>query len=118
MASFVWFLFAFLASLSLVEDVHLFCNADPTDGFIDVPLKESNFEKLWPYDLPLHDRYSYVDGVRKLWVYTTDNPHSRNSKTKPRTEIGIRLIDGVRISLQKIGSISFTLELSPLPMTV
>lgn len=100
MASFNWFLFAFLLSVSLVKDAHCCFNGDPTDGFVPVPLNDSNYHMLWPYDLPLSDRYSYVDGVRKLWVYSTDKPHSRNSKTKPRTEIGIRLINNVRISLQ------------------
>ncbi|GMP79849.1 hypothetical protein CsSME_00035201 [Camellia sinensis var. sinensis] len=37
-------------------------------------------------------RYSYDNGVRKLWVYADDKPHDPTSSTQPRTEIRIRVI--------------------------
>ncbi|CAK9139391.1 unnamed protein product [Ilex paraguariensis] len=64
---------------------------DPTEGFISLPLKESNFEIQRPYNLPIDQRYSFIDGVRKLWVYKTDKPHKPTSPTHPRTEIRIRV---------------------------
>ncbi|KAL6005346.1 hypothetical protein ACLOJK_005912 [Asimina triloba] len=66
---------------------------DPTEGFTQIPLTEWNLEKQKPYDIPLHERYSNKDGVRRLWVYATDKPHSPTSMTKPRTEIRIRGLD-------------------------
>ncbi|KAK6938260.1 Alginate lyase 2 [Dillenia turbinata] len=69
------------------------CNADPTDGFTSIPLKEWNFELQKPNDKPLNERYSYENGLRILWVYSDDKPHQRGSKTKPRTEIRIRGLD-------------------------
>ncbi|XP_020246280.1 citrate-binding protein-like [Asparagus officinalis] len=93
MTSFTWFLFTLLASLNLLKDTHLFCSADPTDGFTAMPLSERNFDMQWPYNLNLNDRYSYVDGVRRLWVYSTDKPFKPSTTTKPRTEIRIRGYD-------------------------
>ncbi|XP_077239691.1 citrate-binding protein-like [Tasmannia lanceolata] len=63
--------------------------ADPTVGFTSLPLNSSNFEIQRPYDLPQSARYSFINGVHRLWVYSTDKPHSPTSKTKPRTEIRI-----------------------------
>lgn len=60
---------------------------DPTHGFVELPLNTSNFHIQKPYDLPVTERYSFVDGVHKLWVYSSDKPLSKNSPTKPRTEI-------------------------------
>ncbi|PRQ24683.1 putative concanavalin A-like lectin/glucanase domain-containing protein [Rosa chinensis] len=68
-------------------------NPDPTNGFVSVPLSEYNFELQKPYDIPLEQRYSYVDGVRHLWVYADDKPHNPNSQTQPRTEVRIRGLD-------------------------
>lgn len=65
---------------------------DPTDGFVSLPLNQSNFEIQRPYDVPVDQRYSYVDGVHKMWVFKTDKPHFPNSNTKPRTEIRIQVI--------------------------
>lgn len=75
----------------------LFCfsegwRADPTYGFTVVPLTEWNFELQKPYDVPLEERYSYENGVRKLWVYADDKPHDPNSLTQPRTEVRIRVL--------------------------
>ncbi|XP_057468740.1 citrate-binding protein-like [Actinidia eriantha] len=67
-----------------------FSCGDPTDGFTNIPLTEANFDIQHPYNLPLADRYSYENGVRRLWVYSTDKPHSPNSRTQPRTEVRIR----------------------------
>ncbi|XP_029122234.1 citrate-binding protein-like [Elaeis guineensis] len=63
---------------------------DPTYGFISLPLNNSNFHIQKPYDLPVSERYSFIDGIHKLWVLSTDKPHSLTSHTAPRTEIGIR----------------------------
>ncbi|XVE86609.1 hypothetical protein DITRI_Ditri18aG0047700 [Diplodiscus trichospermus] len=62
----------------------------PTKGFVEVPLNTSNFRNDKPYDLPVSERYIFVDGVHKLWVYSTDTPLSKNSTTKPRSEIRIK----------------------------
>ncbi|XP_044469669.1 citrate-binding protein-like [Mangifera indica] len=65
--------------------------ADPITGpFIQLPLNTSNFHIQKPYDLPVWERYSFVNGIHKLWVYSTDNPLSKNSPTKPRTEVMIK----------------------------
>ncbi|RVW24782.1 Citrate-binding protein [Vitis vinifera] len=66
---------------------------DPTHGFVEVPLNTSNFEFHKPYDLAVSQRYSFVDGVHKLWVFSDDKPLSLNSPTKPRSEIRIRGYD-------------------------
>lgn len=65
---------------------------DPTDGFTSLPLSQSNFILHKPYDVSENQRYSYVDGVHKLWVYSTDSPFSQGSDTLPRTEIRIRVL--------------------------
>ena len=62
---------------------------EPTVGFSSLPLKKSNFQIQRPYDMPEDQRYSFIDGVHKLWVFKTDKPHSPESHTKPRTEIRI-----------------------------
>ena len=69
-----------------------FCGADLTDDFTLVPLTESNFELQKPYDIPLDQRYSFVNGVHHLWVYGDDKPHDPSSHTQPRTEIRIKVI--------------------------
>ncbi|KAF5779167.1 putative concanavalin A-like lectin/glucanase domain superfamily, alginate lyase 2 [Helianthus annuus] len=58
-----------------------------TTGFVAQPLDQSNFHIQKPYNVPLNQRYSFSNGVHKLWVLKTDKPHSKNSKTLPRTEI-------------------------------
>jgi hypothetical protein len=62
-----------------------------TDGFLSLPLNQSNFDIQRPYDVPEDQRYSFIDGVHKLWVHSTDKPHSLTSKTHPRTEIRIQV---------------------------
>ncbi|KAM1005690.1 hypothetical protein TB2_002480 [Malus domestica] len=82
-----------LAFLGSLKEIIQLCCADPTDGFTDVPLTEYNFELQKPYDVPLEERYSFVNGVRRLWVYADDKPHDPNSQTQPRTEVRIRGLD-------------------------
>ncbi|KAK9271900.1 hypothetical protein L1049_002265 [Liquidambar formosana] len=55
--------------------------------------KKSNFDIQRPYDVPVNQRYSFVNGIRKLWVFSTDKPHTPTSKTAPRTEIRIQGYD-------------------------
>ncbi|CAI0376746.1 unnamed protein product [Linum tenue] len=63
---------------------------DPTRSFVSLPFNTSYYHIQSPYDLPLEKRYSFVNGVHKCWVYSTDKPHTRTSRTKPRTEIAIQ----------------------------
>ncbi|KAI3451042.1 hypothetical protein Pfo_007707 [Paulownia fortunei] len=63
---------------------------DPTKGFIPQHLNKSNLVIERPYNVPVNQRYSFKDGVHKLWVFKTDKPHNPGSKTNPRTEIRIR----------------------------
>ncbi|XP_011075013.2 citrate-binding protein-like [Sesamum indicum] len=83
----------FLMLLLFITRCVLLCTTDPTDGFINVPLTEDNFEIQRPYDVPLEERYSYKNGTRRLWVYADDKPHDPNSHTQPRTEIRIHGLD-------------------------
>uniref|UniRef100_A0A2N9HRB6 Alginate lyase 2 domain-containing protein n=1 Tax=Fagus sylvatica TaxID=28930 RepID=A0A2N9HRB6_FAGSY len=72
------------------------CASQPfnlTDGFLSLPLNQSNFDIQSPYDVPEDQRHSFIDGVHKLWVHSTDKPHSLISKTHPRTEIRIQGYD-------------------------
>ena len=62
-----------------------------TEGFISLPLNQSNLVIQRTYDVPEDQRFSFINGVHKLWVYSTDKPHTPTSKTKPRTEIRIHL---------------------------
>nr|XP_043638226.1 citrate-binding protein-like [Erigeron canadensis] len=76
----------FLVTLSIVcfvNDAHM----DPTYGFVEVTLNESNFIRQKPYDIPLEQRYSYVNGTHRFWVYADDKPQTLGSNTQPRTEI-------------------------------
>nr|AAG01372.1 21 kDa extracellular calmodulin-binding protein [Angelica dahurica] len=66
---------------------------DPTVGFTSLPLDQSNLDIQRPYNVPVSKRYSFVNGVHKMWVYKTDKPHSPDSHTNPRTEIRIRGYD-------------------------
>ncbi|CAN1782805.1 Citrate-binding protein [Linum perenne] len=62
-----------------------------TDGFKLLLLKQKNFRIQSPYDVSKDQRYSFIDGVHKCWVYSTDKPHTPTSKTLPRTEISIHV---------------------------
>eukprot|EP00261_Vitis_vinifera_P005658 XP_002272726.1 PREDICTED: citrate-binding protein [Vitis vinifera] len=88
MASFVVLaLFNLSLTLLILYSAAAWGPIDPTEGFISLPLNQSNFVIQRPYDVPEDQRYSYVNGVHKLWVYSTDKPHSLISHTNPRTEI-------------------------------
>lgn len=80
-----------LIFLSFTTNLYQFCYADPTDGFTLLPLTDHNIKLQKPYNEPLNDRYSYDDGVRKLWVYTNDKPFQKGSGTRPRTEVRIKV---------------------------
>ncbi|CAI9758296.1 unnamed protein product [Fraxinus pennsylvanica] len=60
---------------------------DLTHGFKELPFNTSFYHIQKPYDLPVEQRYSFINGVHKLWVFSTDKPLSRNSPTRPRSEI-------------------------------
>ncbi|CAM0950123.1 unnamed protein product [Alopecurus aequalis] len=60
---------------------------DPTSGFITVPLTDAQLPVQRPYDVPLDQRYEFVNSMRRFWVYCSDKPHSTTSHTRPRTEI-------------------------------
>lgn len=76
--------------------------ADPTEGFTNVPLTQENFEIQRPYDIPLEERYSFLNGTHRLWVYANDKPHDPNSHTQPRTEVRIRV--RILVLFSSIGS--------------
>ncbi|XAR62317.1 hypothetical protein NMG60_11017037, partial [Bertholletia excelsa] len=62
---------------------------DATKGFLSLPFNRSYYHIQKPYDVPEQDRYSFIHGFHRLWVYAADKPHTRTSHTKPRTEIAI-----------------------------
>ncbi|KAE8663647.1 putative cinnamyl alcohol dehydrogenase 9 [Hibiscus syriacus] len=66
-------------------------NALPTSGFREVSLSQSNFELQRPQDKSPCQRYSFNNGVHRLWVNSTDKPHTPTSNTNPRAEISIRI---------------------------
>lgn len=63
----------------------------PTQGFVSLPLNQSYYHIQKPYDLPEDQRYCFIHGVHKCWVYSTDKPHTTTSQTLPRTEIAIQV---------------------------
>lgn len=75
--------------LGLVHRIASWGHVDPTKGFLSLPLNQSNFDIQRPYDVPEDERYSFKDGVHKLWVFSSDKPHTPTSRTNPRTEIRI-----------------------------
>ena len=93
------YFFYLLVSVFLLLNVHVHgavsestkTNDDPTHGFLNVSLDSSNFLIQSPYDLSVSDRYSFVDGIHKMWVLSSDKPHSPLSLTSPRTEIRIHV---------------------------
>ncbi|KAL3504493.1 hypothetical protein ACH5RR_034334 [Cinchona calisaya] len=82
----VFIIIAFITVFKL-NNLLLLCFADPTSGFTNVPLTEANFRRERPYNVPLEDRYSYVNGTHRFWVYADDKPYDPGSLTQPRTEI-------------------------------
>ncbi|XP_023757693.1 citrate-binding protein [Lactuca sativa] len=58
-------------------------------GFTRLPFNSSYYINHKPYNLPLEERYSFINEVHKLWVFSTDEPLSRGSPTLPRSELFI-----------------------------
>ncbi|XP_028078854.1 citrate-binding protein-like isoform X1 [Camellia sinensis] len=79
--------------LCFVQPSNNLTNRYPTDGFTNIPLTESNFKLQKPYDIPLEQRYSFQNGVHRLWVYADDKPYDPSSPAQPRTEIRILGLD-------------------------
>ncbi|MFS8034536.1 putative concanavalin A-like lectin/glucanase domain superfamily, alginate lyase 2 [Helianthus anomalus] len=60
-----------------------------TLGFTRLTFNKSYFTNHKPYNVPLGERYSFINGVHKLWVFSNDKPFRSDSPTKPRSEISI-----------------------------
>ncbi|TKY73877.1 Citrate-binding protein [Spatholobus suberectus] len=60
---------------------------DLTRRFTELPLNRSNLVIQKPYDLPESTRYSFVDGVHKLWVSGCTPP----TNLTPKRVIPIRI---------------------------
>lgn len=60
-------------------------------GFTRLPFNKTYYTNHKPYNLPLEERYSFINGVHKLWVFSTDEPLYRGSPTKPRSELMINV---------------------------
>ena len=61
-----------------------------TLGFTELPLNTSNFQLQTPYNVPVSSRYSFENGVHRLWVYSTDKPFSPKSLGS-RSEVRIQV---------------------------
>jgi hypothetical protein len=72
-----------------------------TKGFTAVELAEAQFKVQKPYDVPLPEHYEFVDGVRRMWVYATDNPISTAHPGGPRTEIKIEVTVTVTLGQER-----------------
>ncbi|CAN1130163.1 Citrate-binding protein [Linum perenne] len=68
-------------------------SSDPTDGFTEIPLNQTNLVLQKPYDIPLDHRYSFINGTHRMWVYADDKSHNITSNTQPRTEIRFMGLD-------------------------
>ncbi|KAJ6948986.1 citrate-binding protein-like [Populus alba x Populus x berolinensis] len=84
---------ALIISLSLTELKPHHALADPADGFTSLSLGRSNFVIHKPYDVSESERYSFQNGIHKLWVYSADKPFKSGSNTSPRTEVRVRGYD-------------------------
>ncbi|KAM7253409.1 hypothetical protein ACFE04_026027 [Oxalis oulophora] len=71
----------------------MYIRADPTDGFTQLPLTNANFKLQKPYNMPLHDRYNFTNGIRSFRVYNHDKPFKTDTPTRPRTEARIQGYD-------------------------
>jgi len=100
---------ALIISLSLMEFMPHHAIADPADGFTSLSLDRSNFVIHKPYDVSESERYSFQNGIHKLWVYSADKPFMSGSNTSPRTEVRVRVsticIIYIRDSIQKFATI-------------
>ncbi|KAJ0973303.1 hypothetical protein J5N97_021262 [Dioscorea zingiberensis] len=86
-------LFHLLVFVFLILHLHGFhvVTVDPTLGFTLLPLNNSNFHVLSPYNLNTSSRYSFIHGIHKLWVLASDMPHAPQSLTLPRTELDVEV---------------------------
>lgn len=62
-----------------------------TSGFNRLPFNKAHYIHHTPYNLPLEARYSFINDVHKLWVFSNDKPFSRGSPTFPRSELSINV---------------------------
>ncbi|XP_055822595.1 citrate-binding protein-like [Solanum dulcamara] len=88
MAEVLFCLIILIIQLIVIQN-HLSCKADPIDGFTPISISQSNFQIQKPDDVPVNQRYSFIDGVHKFWVFKTDKTHTTTSQIKPRCEIRI-----------------------------
>ncbi|KAK1371585.1 citrate-binding protein-like [Heracleum sosnowskyi] len=82
-----------LICIALSQLLLLLANANdvnPTKGFISLPFNTSFYHIQKPYNKRVNQRYSFVKGVHKFWVFANDKPHTTTSKTHPRTEMAIQ----------------------------
>ncbi|MCO5602192.1 hypothetical protein L7F22_056320 [Adiantum nelumboides] len=63
---------------------------DPTDGFTQLAF---NCEIQKPYNVEVGERFSFLEGVYDLWVFSSDKPYLEDSPTMPRTELRIAGLD-------------------------
>ncbi|CAL1363104.1 unnamed protein product [Linum trigynum] len=84
-----------IMTVTLLLAIYCCCDGadDPTLGFTEVPLNPSNMVILKPYDVPVDQRYSFINGTHRMWVYADDKPEAPGSNTQPRTEIRIVGLD-------------------------
>ncbi|KAI4324111.1 hypothetical protein L6164_023674 [Bauhinia variegata] len=66
---------------------------DFTIGFTEVPLNSSSFHNHYPFNLNVSDRYSFIDGIHRFWIYADDKPMINKPKAGPRSEIRIQGYD-------------------------
>ncbi|KAM7523604.1 hypothetical protein LguiA_013506 [Lonicera macranthoides] len=88
-SSVIFFYIAHVLLIIVISLPHNQSYVNPTHGFTKLPFNTSYYQIQKPYDLAVDQRYRFTHGVHKLWVYSTDNPLSADSPTKPRTEISI-----------------------------
>ncbi|GLJ30114.1 hypothetical protein SUGI_0595580 [Cryptomeria japonica] len=65
--------------------------AAPTDGFT---AQDFTFDIQKPYDKSVDQRYTFINDVHTMWVFSNDKPHTPSSNTKPRTEMRFRAKGG------------------------
>ena len=94
-----------------------------TNGFTAVELAEAQFKVQKPYDVPLTERYEFVDGVRRMWVYATDHPittaHPGGPRTETKIEVTVTLDQRPRSEsdIRNTTNNSFLLDSSSSPIT-
>nr|GEY05403.1 N-acetyl-D-glucosamine kinase-like [Tanacetum cinerariifolium] len=58
-------------------------------GFTRLPFNKTYYINHKPYNLPLEERYSFINEFHKLWVFSKDEPLSHGSPTNPCSELFI-----------------------------